>query len=284
MGKRTNIKKLQVYEDYYTRLKNIALAVFKWDGLPDTCNERFLEETLFHYGQAIFVKDETMSYLNLKCSPASTLNVYNESTMYTAYSNGYSEVYDTDNCVYIRNNYSIKSTDFYISQFAERLARIQLAIDVNINAQKTPILIKCDEKAKMSLERLYNQYDGDKPVIFANKSLEDTLETLKTDAPFVADRLREEKRAVWNEALEFLGINTNPSDKKKERLITDEVSANNEQIEMQCDVMLLCRQEACEQINKLYHLNVTVSRRLDEEHEDDYMEEGVEAWQNTQLN
>lgn len=278
MAKRQyNIRTSLTYHDYYSRLKAIALSMYEWTGLPSTCNARFLEDCLFHYGCAIFVEDNEMSFLNLKATPASTLNVYNEPLEYTAYSTGYNKTFNADECVYIRNNYLEKSTDSTIILFAERLAKIQLAIDVNINAQKTPILIRCDEKTKMSLETIYNQYDGDKPVIFGNsKSLQEKpLETINTGAPFVADKLREEKRAVWNEALEFLGLNTNPSDKKKERLIVNEVNANNEQIDIQGSTMFSSRKEACEKINKMFGLNVDVKMRVDEVEEYYVMEEGA---------
>ena len=263
MGRKLNIRQSLIFHDYYSRLKNIALSIFKWENLPETCNEKFLEDCLFKYGQAVFVKDENMSFLNLCVTPADTLNVYNEPLAYRAYSTGYSEVYDADKCVIVRNNRMSKSTDSTITLFAERLARIELSIDVNINAQKTPILIRCDQKTQTSLEKIYEQYTGDKPVIFGSKSLQDKpLETLTTGAPFVADKLREEKRAVWNEALEFLGINTNPSDKKKERLIVDEVDSNNEQIDIQAQTMQLCREESAERFNKLWGKDVKVVRRI----------------------
>lgn len=279
-----NIRKTMIYHDYYSRLKTIAMAVFEWVNLPPSCNARFLEDCLFHYGQAIFVEDIDMSYLNLKGVPASTLNVYNEPTSYHAFSTGYSKDYNADECVFIRNNYLEKSTESTIIIFAERLAKIDLSWEINVNAQKTPVLVRCDEKTRTSLEAIYNQYEGDRPVIFGTKSLQDKpLEVLKTDAPFVADRLREEKRAVWNEALEFLGINTNPSDKKKERLVVNEVDANNEQIDIQASTMLLCRQQACEKINKMFGLEIEVRKRVefvehfsDEETEETEEKEGDE--------
>ena len=208
---------------------------------------------------------KNVSFLNLKANVTGDLNVYNEPLCYQAFSTGYSRIFNADECVFIKNNYLTKSTDSTIILIAERLTKLELAIDVNINAQKTPILIRCDDKTKMTLEAVYNQYVGDKPVIFGTKSLQEKpLETLTTGAPFVADKLREEKRAVWNEALEFLGINTNPADKKKERLIVDEVDSNNEQIDIQALTMLLCRQNACNEINEKFGLNVSVSMRVDE--------------------
>lgn len=262
MSKRyKNIRTSIHFHDYYSRLKNIALSIYEWKGLPHTCNERFLENTLFQDGHAVFIEDETMSFLNLKVT-VEGLNVYNEGTKYTAHSTNYSKSYKAEECVYVRNNPLSKSTDFTIALYAERLAGLELAIQVNINAQKTPVLLRCEEKMKKTVETIYAQYEGDKPVIVAGKAMSDKpLEVLKTDAPFVADRLREEKRALWNEALEFLGINTNPSDKKKERLIVNEVDANNEQIDMQSACFLASRQKACELINEKWGLNVSVRKR-----------------------
>lgn len=257
------IRNTFVYHNYYARLKEIAVTLFEWHNLPKTCNARFLENCLFHYGKAVFVEDPEMSFLNLKVTPASTLNVYNEALAYNAFSMGYSKLYDADECVIIRNNLLEKSTDSTIILLAERLSMIQLAIDVNINAQRTPVLIRCEEKTLKSLRTIYEKYTGNMPVIFSPKSFDPSVfAVLKTDAPFVADKLREEKTAVWNEALEFLGLNTNPSDKKKERLIVNEVDANNEQIEIQSYVMLSARQKACDEINEKFGLNVSVTRRI----------------------
>lgn len=266
MNKANEVRNTLVFHDYYSRLKNIALSVFEWKNLPETCNARFLENVLFEYGQAVFVEDASMSYLTLKVTPADRLNVYNEPIGYTAFSTGYNQIYSADDCVIIRNNPLNKSTDSTIMLFAEKLATIDLAMTVNIKAQKTPILIRCDEKTRRTLLEVYRQYDGNNPVIMGLKGLQDNpLDAIVTGAPFVADKLREEKCAVWNEALEFLGLNTNPSDKKRERLIVSEVDANNEQIDIQVETMLAARREACEQINEKYGLNISVEKRVKED-------------------
>lgn len=266
MRKPWEVRNSQVFHDYYSRLKMIATSVFEWEGLPETCNARFLEDVLFEYGAAIFVNDENLKYLNLKVTPSGELNVYNEPIRYKAYGTGYDKTYALDECVYIRNNPLAKSTNSTIILYAERLADLDRTIEINTRAQKTPVLVQCDEKTRTSLENIYRQYDGNRPVIFGNKSMiEKPLNVLNTGAPFVADKLREEKRAVWNEALEFLGLNTNPADKKKERLIVNEVDANNEQIDIQCDVMLAERVKACEAINTMFGLNVSVRKRVGQE-------------------
>ena len=53
--------------------------------------------------------------------------------------------------------------------FAQKLYNVSRAIDVNINAQKTPLMIVCDEKQKLTMKNVYMQYEGNEPFIFANK-------------------------------------------------------------------------------------------------------------------
>lgn len=265
MASKSKIRQHYLFHEYYSRLKSIATTIFKWEGFPDSCNTRFLEDSLFHYGMAIFVNDDDYGYLTLKTTPSGQLNIYNEPVSYTAYGVGYNKMYDREDCVIIRNNPLQKSTESTIMIFAERLAEIESALQVNINAQKTPVLIRCDEKTRQSLIALYNQYEGNEPFIFGAKALMDKpLEAINTGAPFVADKLRAEKRAVWDEVMEFLGINTNPSDKKKERLIMAEVDSNNEQTDIQALTMLGTRQRACQEIKKKFGVDVKVSLRVEE--------------------
>jgi hypothetical protein len=255
--------------DYYDRLKLIALSLFEWENLPESCNSRFLELTLFTYGRALFINDTELGFLNMRCTPSGTLNNYDEPISFTAYSTVYNKEYDRDDCVLIRNNYLERPSDHTVMLFSSRLTQAERTIDVNINAQKTPVLIRCDDKDRLTMKNLYKDYEGNEPFIMGGKALNlDGLKVLKTDAPFVADKLQIYKRDIWNEALTFFGINNANSD-KRERLITDEVNANNEVISINAQSMLLTRQEACEQINKKYKLKVSVKMRSFEEIEND---------------
>lgn len=247
--------------DFYKRLRLLALSMFKWENLPDTMNERFLEKTLYYMGIACFIKDDNLGFLNLKCLPSDYLNVYEEAYKYTAYSINYSKVYDLENLVLVRNNYENIPTDTTIQLFARRLYEAERTIDVNIKAQKTPVLVKCDEKQRLTLKNLYMNFDGNTPVIFGDKNLDITgVQVLETNAPYVADKLQEYKRNVWNECLSFLGVN-NVETEKSERLISDEVNANSQMIQLSAQTMLLTRQQAAKEFNEKYGLNVSVSLR-----------------------
>ena len=249
------------YGDYYKRLRLLALSIFEWENIPDSMSARFLESCLYWYGKAAIVNDDTLGIINLKCTPSEALNIYGDAIEYHCYSTGYDNTFPLDDMVYVRNNLESAPTDATIQLFAQRLYEAERTIEVNIKAQKTPVIILCDEKQRLTMKNVYQKFEGNEPVIFGKKGLDlDDIKVLRTDAPFVADKLEEYKRNVWSEALSFLGIN-NIMTEKKERLVTGEVDANNELIDLSAQTMLLTRQLACEQYNKLWGGNISVRQR-----------------------
>ena len=137
--------------------------------------------------------------------------------------------------------------------FALRLYEAEQTAMINIKAQKTPVLLLMDEKQRLTMENLYSQYEGNRPVIFGDKNSlgENVIKAINTQAPFIADKIINYKKDIWNEALTFLGINNIIVD-KKERLITDEANSNNELINLNLQSYLAPRQEACRQFNEKF--------------------------------
>src|SRR5699024_9983390 len=126
-------------------------------------------------------------------------------------------------CILVQNNWERVPTAGSMELFALRLYEAERSCDVNIKSQKSPIMVLVDEKQRLTMEQLYNQYNGNHPFIFGDKQNlgNDKLKAINTEAPFVADKLQAYKKEIWNEALTFLGVNNIMVD-KKERLITDE--------------------------------------------------------------
>lgn len=139
--------------------------------------------------------------------------------------------------------------------FALRLYEAERTCDVNIKAQKTPIILKGDESLKLTLKNLFNNYDGNQPVIYVDKKQlgNEAIECVKTEAPFLADKLMIYKQQIWNEALTFLGID-NVANEKKERLVESEASSNNEIVNLNLQARLQTRKQACKQFNEYFGL------------------------------
>lgn len=252
----------QTYVDYYNRLKELALSVFEYKNLPDSIDERFLELKLYELGYCLYFNDEEIGDLVLPCTLEGKLDVYGIPVRRRAYSvNGYNKECTKNDSVIIFNNYLRTPTDLTIRLFAKRLYEIERAIDTNIKGQKTPVLILCEEDQRLTMQNLYMQYDGNEPFIFGDSSLGiDGVKTLKTDAPYVTDKLQITKHQIWNEALTFLGIENSNAD-KKERLVADEVGSNYGNVEAQRNVMLNARRQAVAKINRMFGTNIEVNFR-----------------------
>lgn len=251
------------FTDYFYRIMLIARSIFKWNNLPNGIDEKWIERWLFTEGQCVFFKDKNFGYMIAKVTPNGEINFYDEPTKVRPYGTNYvgESLINEEECVIIRNNDIMLPTAFTVKLFALRLADISRTIDINVHAQKTPNLIKCSERQKISLKQLYKQWNGNEPVIFASDELNDeTFDVLDTEAPIVFDKLQIQKHEIWNECMTFLGIN-NANMNKRERLVDDEVQANNEQIMYCADVMLKARERACERINELFGLNISVELR-----------------------
>ena len=255
------------YWDYIERFKKICFSMFEWVNLPESMNARYLEECLYYKGQASMLKDPTYGFINTQCASGGYLNIYGLPTELNCYSYGYNEykkLYtgldgeEDKDCILVMNNWQRIPTATTIELFCQRLADAEMTASINIKAQKTPVLIVVDENQRLMMENLYAQYDGNRPFIMGDKNQlgAGSIQCLSTGADFVADKVMDYKKAIWNEALTFLGIN-NLSNEKKERLITDEASSNNELINLNLQSMLIPRQEACKQFNKLFKLEGT---------------------------
>nr|UWG18445.1 MAG: Connector [Bacteriophage sp.] len=253
------------YRQYLNRLTELAISMFEWKNLPDTVDERYLELHLFETGCMVYFKDEIIGDLCLDCIVNGRLDVYGNPLLRRAYSgyNNYQKLLKYDNSVIIWNNYLHSNSILDVEMFARRLYNIDRIIDINANAQKTPVLVLGNEKQRLTLLNLYKEYDGNAPFIFGDKNLDiNALKALSTNAPYVCDKLYQLKTQIWNEALTYLGI-SNINIQKKERLITDEVTRNQGGTIASRYSRLETRRQAVEKINEMFGTNIEVNYRED---------------------
>lgn len=250
------------YSIYYNKFRLLALSMFEWVNLPKSCDARFLEKCLYSFGKAIFIYDKNFGFMNLKCTTNGTLNDYELPVSYQAFSIRYNKSYQADDCVIIRNNLLELCSDDIVSVYAKRICDIQNTCDVNLVSQKFPFIITCNEKQRLTMQILFEKFKGNTPFIFGDKDTLDMtgVNVITTNTQFNLDKLHDYKKDMENEFMTFMGFNNANTD-KKERLITDEVNANNESVEMFAESMLLTRKKACEEINEKYGLNIDVKRR-----------------------
>ena len=259
----------RTYTDYFYRLMLIARSLFKWEGLPNGIDEKWIEKYLFYEGTCVFYKDPNLGFMVTKWSTEGTLNAYDEPTTIRPYATNTMELNNgqlldnNENCVIIRNNDDMIPTFPTIQLYSADLTNIKRTIDTNISVQKTPTVVTCTDKQKLTFKQAIKQRDENEPVIYGDKNIDiNSINVLNTSAPIVFDKLQIQKNNIWNECMTFLGINNANTD-KRERLVDDEVQANNQLIKANEDVMLKAREKACELINNMFGLNISVKRRTD---------------------
>lgn len=249
-------------QDYDDRLHMLATSLFTWKGLDDIAGfgaSHFIEESLYRYGKACIVNDNEIGIKALNVTAAGKLNIYYLPVKVNAFSTGYNKIFDFDDVVYIMNNELQKPTQDTLSLFAARLYETERTSDVNLQAQKTPILIEGDKNVLLTLKNTYMQYSGNMPVIYGNKNFDisSKLNVLRTEAPYIVDKLEDHKRNLWNDCMTFLGIN-NANTSKKERLISSEVESNDQLINYYLNCFYKCRKKACDLLNEKFGTNVEI--------------------------
>lgn len=262
--KRANLSDLLndlTFRTQYDKFKLVALNEWVWDNLPDGIQPRHIEKLLFSRGYACFFRDPKMSHMCLECDTGGTVNVYGDPLSYRAHGFNYQRVMDADECVIIRNNLLALPTEPFVLHYVNKLTEAERTMDVNVKSCKTPIIFACDDKDVLTFKRIFQQVDGNVPAIFADRGLNlDSITAFQTGVKFMGNELMDYKRSVESDLLTFLGQNNTPVD-KKERLITDEAEANNQLIESFAELQMESRQKACEEINAMFGLNVSVRRR-----------------------
>lgn len=264
------------YFDYIARMRKIALSMFEWQNLPSSMDARFLERSLYYFGTAALLYDKELGFINTNCTSGGDINIYGLPTRLNCYSYGFEtnrKVYNglitryeresgdlkimnrkENECIYVLNTWDRMATASSLALFAYRLADAQRTCDVNVKAQKTPVVIITDENQRLTFKNLYNELDDNAPVIFGDKNIDlNSIKSIKTEAPYVADKIMDYKTKIWNEFLNFLGINN--LYEKRERVNVEETSINNELINFNLQSFLAPRQLAADQFNEKYGLS-----------------------------
>lgn len=262
---------------YRDQLMELGMTMIGWDFSKISkekrqfLNQRQIEYHEYFKGATVFFEDKELgAYLCLPVILGGQFDLDDIPKKRVAYAkNGYRKELDETNSVIIYNNYLRKPSCYTVNHYANRLADLENAIDVNCKAQKTPVAIICDENERLSMENLYAKYEGNYPFIFGERDLDlKGIRAIQTGAPFVADKMYQIKMQIWNEALTHLGI-SNISYQKKERLVSDEVIRNMGGTIASRYSRLEVRRDAVEKIKDIFGIEIDVDFREDYRQTDD---------------
>jgi hypothetical protein len=250
----------------------LALTVFEWQGLPESIPPCFIEKTLLYEGSCLFFKNKKnpADWCVTRVSTMGKLNMYDMPVSYTAQTHEWTQKVEMSDGVLIRNNYLCTPTFQSLSLFAYRMSNAERSSDVNINSLKTPWILQGSKDQEKTIRALYRKIDENNPAIFGDDSILDInmIKVLKTDSPIVAPELQDYIDRQWNKFMTFIGLE-NANTQKKERMIVDEVNANNQQTQVSANAMLVTRQEAAKEISKLTGTQVTCDFRVRPSYQDE---------------
>ena len=252
------------YKDYLERIKKIALSMFEWVNLPDTMNARYLEMCLYYKGQAALLYDNNYGFINTQAADSGYINIYGLPTLLNCFSYSYNSMRNLyvpesgegkdGECILVMNTFERVPTCATVELFAYRLSQAQRSADTNVSVTRSSQLLLTDQKQYFTLKKMYEEYDGNTPAIFADKNLitPDSIKAIKTDTPIMLKELMDYKREIWNECLTALGVSN--LNEKRERMVSAETDSNNEVVNLNLQSFLIPRQKAAEEFNKKFGL------------------------------
>lgn len=279
------------FMNWYNLLERYAQYRYELEGLPETVNERVLKQALIWYGScAFFDKDD-----NLICLPARAtqdFNVYGDPCFAWVYGrNGYNEkislhISGQDESafvtkgintpphkgkgVFVRENYKMYPFANYIYSYAWKLTDTARTIDTERFHLKRPYIITAKEEVVPTVKK-FMEKTADNEEYIVSTGIFDAADVNALPITLPTGALKEtEELQDWyiNQFLTLCGLNNNQDSNKKERLIVDEVNANNESIDTNIQPMIEYLQEQIDFVNKIYGTNITV-KAMKEEFEDE---------------
>lgn len=248
---------------YLDRLISMALAQFEYENLPDDeMTSTVIEKNFVYNGNNAFTEvADRFVVLPFEAKGMLDVNGFpNKIEMHSRY-NGSHLSRDKGKYVAGWDNVGKMSILPTLTEYASMLARIEIVTRVNIDAQMTPWIVKTTNKALLSaLNNIEQIRSGERVVVQDSMSNPVSVEVLKTDAPFLADKLRALGRQTWNEALGYLGIGSIDND-SRERLVVAEVRTANSSVHASLHSRYQSRVEWVNAINTKYGTNIIVKCR-----------------------
>lgn len=253
--------------NYSTTLTNLLLIAqnrFEWVDnskiiKPETRLSQYIEFLLCFFGQCCIVKENGFIKVK-KCVGSGSLNQYGVPETFTTmnYNGGDTKIYNINSrdFVWIQNNFFRLPTEYWLLNYANRISKVQRIQDINLDAHKTPYFIATTPNKLLSMRNIFNKIRSMAEAVFVDetKGIRENIRILKPEAPYIVDKLQDQKICEFNCALNFLGINT--IDEKAERLVTSEGEISRELTGSYIDIFMKTRRQAVEEIKNKFNIDV----------------------------
>lgn len=299
-GKKTNkqlaeFKNHIEFQNVFARLVHKALSRYNFENLPDTVNERVLKMSLLFHGSVGFFEKEG-NLLALPALPNASVTLYGDfKSMYVYGRNGYNAeialyvpggaesklvnkpisgyapVNKQPMGVWVRENEMVFPFMNHCINYAEKIADTYRTLDVSRKNIKTPYIIAAEEQVVGSVKKFMEQRDSNMDYVVssgifpADKINLLPIQTTAENLTACTDLIE------WymNDFLSLCGLNNNANQDKKERLLVDEVNANNEATETDIDSTVRYLQQQLDFVNECFGTDIRIEKAMKEEEEYD---------------
>ena len=282
--------KEQLHRHYVMTMLNRLQSMFKYDGLPDTVPQKWLENYLLCNGSCLWVEDGSdliVTHAALggipnryyQPSDAIVANPYVKDSTRGTYKIG-------EKCVLMRNDIYMRGVLPLLEEHARLLTENYVTMNLStILARAMLTITALDNQSKESVELWLKKLIkgdisaiGELPSMIGNQDRSINITPFQSVAGILTD-LIEERQYVKASFFNELGLNSNYN-MKRESINSNESQLNDDMLHPFIDTMLAMRKEALEEVNNMFGTNITVefnSAWKDNEIENDVMLETMEA-------
>ena len=244
--------------------KNLAIGMFEWKGFNDTIPIRYPERWLYSNGCCVYCEPDGMEGVLLPVALTNiNKNLYGEPAEWRAIGIGdyadkiNSKTLDSSNSVLIRNDELYENSESYVNYMIEQMINVELTMRMNINANKMPFMFRGNQNTALQNKNTFIDIYECEPVIFKEAFAKDEFEILNNEVPFIAENLSKVYDTYSFRILSYLGVKAIPLE-KRERLLVDEIGANDQEREYIRSARLDQRRVACDELKRVFNIDVTV--------------------------
>ena len=252
-------------DELLNEFMNLAIKRFKWTNLPKGLTTDRLEDMLISHGKLGGFINEVGLFTILPLHNVDKVNVYNEPTKYRLVgSNGYNVELPSEDVCRLKNNPTSSNDIDTLRIFAKRISDIESTQEVNLFQMNIPKIISTNRDGVLTAKNIIKKIQDFKFVVFTKeKGITQQMtqnDVIDNTVPYLLDKLSDYENFYRNKVLTYLAINNANTD-KKERLISDEVNANNDLLNTILDMMFECRQEFCNEVKEKFNIDIKVEKR-----------------------
>ena len=249
-------------DSFIKQMFNRTQSMFRYDGLPETIPQIYLERYLQVYGQCIIAKANGGLYA-FWGGFSGVPDVYYNPTQYVV-SNVALNLYKTfdidKDCVLCRNDSNIQGLSFIFKKYGCLLVENTLTIYSLLKTARASLLLSAtDDKTKRECDIFIDKLEsGDIYCIGENPFFEGVKahSTMQGSAGIISQFI-ELEQYVKASCLNEIGLNANYN-MKRESLNTAESALNDDFLIPLIDNMLACRKDFVNKVNAMFDTNITV--------------------------